>query len=67
MTLLAVDDHRAGATFPEPGNATLDGVRTAVERVGRTQQPRSGSDLVADEQLLDDAARGLVHQRLTGG
>ena len=67
VTLLAVDDHRAGATFPEPGNATLDGFRTAVEQVGRARQPRSGADLVADEQLLDDAARALVHQRLTGG
>ena len=67
ITLIAVDDHRVGAPFPTPGNATLDGIRTAVERVGRAQQPRSGSDLLADEQLLDDAARGLVHQRLTGG
>ena len=67
ITLIAVDDHRVGAPFPTPGNATLDGIRTAVERVGRDQQPRSGTDLLADEQLLDDAARGLVHQRLTGG
>ena len=50
ITLLAVDDHRAGAPFPEPGNATLDGIRTAVEPVGRDPAPRSGSDLAADEQ-----------------
>lgn len=67
FTLIAVDDHRDGAAFPEPGNATLDGIRAAIESVGTTRPPRSGSDLLADEKLLDDAARSLVHQRLTGG
>ena len=67
ITLIAVDDRREGAAFPEPGNATLDGIRAAVESVGTEQRVRSASDLLNDEQLLDDAARALVHQRLTGG
>lgn len=67
ITLIAVDDQRGGAAFPEPGNATLDGVRAAIESVGTEQRVRSASDLLNDEQLLDDTARTLVHQRLTGG
>lgn len=67
ITLIVVDDHRAGAPFPEPGNATLDGIRAAVESVGTSRRVRPGSDLLGDEQLLAGVARALVHQRLTGG
>ena len=38
-----------------------------MNSLARKTQPRSGSDLIADEQLLDDAAGQHVHQRLTGG
>jgi hypothetical protein len=67
ITLIAVDDQREGAAFPEPGNATLDGISAAVESVGTPQRVRAGSDLLTDEQLLDGTARALVHQQLTGG
>lgn len=67
ITIIAVDDQREGAAFPEPGNATLDGVRAAVGSVGTEQRVRAGPDLLTDEQLLDDTARALVHKRLTGG
>ena len=67
VTLIAVDDHRPGARFPEPGNAALDGVRAALASVGETPPVREGAGLRADEQLLDQTARALVHQRLTGG
>jgi len=67
ITLIAVDDHREDAPFPTPGNATLDGIRAAFASLGREPEVRSGAHLQSDEQLLDDAARALVHQRLTGG
>ncbi|GAA3551294.1 hypothetical protein GCM10022197_02750 [Microlunatus spumicola] len=67
ITLIAVDDQREDAPFPTPGNATLDGIRAAFASLGREPQVRAGARLQSDEQLLDDAARALVHQRLTGG
>ncbi len=67
ITLIAVDDQGPDAAFPEPGNALLDGIRAAAASVGRKQRVREGTDLLSDEQLLDQAARALVDQRLTGG
>jgi hypothetical protein len=67
ITLIAVDDHAEDAPFPTPGNATLDGIRAAFASLGRKPEVRAEAHLQSDEQLLDDAARALVHQRLTGG
>ena len=67
ITLIAVDDHGDDARFPEPGDASLDGIRAAIASVGVPRKVREESSLRPDEQLLAVAARGLVNQRLTGG
>jgi hypothetical protein len=67
VTLIAVDDHSDDAAFPTPGNATLDGIRAAFASLGHEPEVRAGARLQSDEQLLDDAARALVHERLTSG
>jgi hypothetical protein len=67
FTLIAVDGRRAGAAFPEPGNAALDGLQGVLASLTSKGTARAGTGVAADEQLLEETARQLVHQRLTGG
>ncbi|HEY9293928.1 MAG TPA: hypothetical protein VIP98_21820 [Microlunatus sp.] len=65
FTLMLVDDHRAGAIFPQPSRALLDSMRsvlTAILRGGHsTQLPQ-----IKNADLLVGTAKQLVDQRTAG-
>jgi len=61
VTLMAVDDHRARAPFPQPAAAIGNSIRAVLSRIVRGDQSQlAESNPAKDSQLLAVAGRGVV-------
>jgi hypothetical protein len=61
VTLMAVDDHRADAPFPQPAAAIGNSIRAVLSRIVRGDQSQlAAANTAKDSDLLAVAARGVV-------
>jgi hypothetical protein len=65
VTLLTVDNHDAGAPFPEPANALISNLNTVFTVLLRGNSVVTNSDPVfKDEGLLTEFGRGIVEAQI---
>ena len=66
VTLMAVDDHRPGAPFPEPAAAVGNSVRAVLTRIVRGDQSQlAAAGSAKDTAMLVSVGRGIV-ENVTG-